>query len=70
MGRLLIALGVLLILVGLLWPVLSRIGFGRLPGDILIERENVRVWIPITSAILASVVLTLVLNLVVWWLNR
>ena len=38
--------------------------FGRLPGDIRIERESVRVYVPITSMLLLSVVLSLVLNLI------
>ncbi len=70
MARILIALGVLLIIAGLLWPLLTRLGLGRLPGDILIERGNTRIWIPVTSAILVSVVLTVVLNLIAWLLGR
>lgn len=70
MSRLLIAIGILLILAGLLWPLVAKLGLGRLPGDILIERGNTRVYIPVTSAILVSVVLTVVLNLLFWLLNR
>lgn len=64
MSRLLILLGVLLIVIGLLWGPLTRLGLGRLPGDIVIERENFRLYIPITSAILVSVVLSALLALV------
>lgn len=67
MSRFLIALGVVLILAGLLWPLAAKIGLGRLPGDIVIERENTRIFIPVTSAILVSVVLSVVLNLVLWF---
>ncbi|RMD48043.1 MAG: DUF2905 domain-containing protein [Alphaproteobacteria bacterium] len=70
MSRILIALGIALILAGLLWPLITKLGLGRLPGDILIERGNTRVWIPITSAILVSVVLTVVLNLILWLIGR
>jgi Protein of unknown function (DUF2905) len=42
MVRWLVAVGLVLVLVGLLWPVLSKVGLGRLPGDIVIERGNVR----------------------------
>jgi hypothetical protein len=63
-GTILIALGVGLILVGLLIWSGSLTWFGRLPGDIRIERETVRVFIPITSMLLISVVLSLVLYLV------
>ena len=66
MARWLIILGVVLILAGLLWPWLTRLGVGRLPGDIVIERDNFRVYIPITTSIVISVVLSLLL----WLLNR
>jgi hypothetical protein len=66
MTRWLIILGVVLILAGLLWPWLGKLGLGRLPGDIAIERENFRLYFPITTAILISVVLSLIL----WLLNR
>ncbi|MAU53952.1 MAG: hypothetical protein CMN17_16630 [Roseovarius sp.] len=63
MARYLILAGFLLILIGLLWGPLSRLGLGRLPGDIVIERENFTLYIPITSAILVSVVLSVLLAL-------
>jgi Protein of unknown function (DUF2905) len=66
MARWLIILGVVLIVAGLLWPWLGRLGFGRLPGDIVIERENFRLYLPITTSILVSIVLSLIL----WLLNR
>lgn len=66
MSRTLITFGIILVLAGLLWPVLSKLGLGRLPGDIVIERGNARVYIPIATSILVSVVLSLVL----WLINR
>jgi Protein of unknown function (DUF2905) len=42
MSRCLITFGAVLIAAGLLWPLLQKIGLGRLPGDIVIERENFR----------------------------
>lgn len=60
MSRPLIILGIVLIVLGLAWPWLSRLGLGRLPGDIVIEREHFRLYIPITSSILVSLVLTAV----------
>ncbi len=66
MARFLIVLGVILILAGVLWPLAAKLGLGRLPGDIVIERENTRIYIPVTSAILVSVVLSVVLNLILW----
>ncbi len=70
MPRLLILLGVLLIVVGLFWGPLTRLGLGRLPGDIVIERENFRLYIPITSAILVSVVLSVVVTVLRQLLGR
>lgn len=59
MSRSLIILGAVLVVLGLLWPWLARLGLGRLPGDIVIERDDFRVYIPITTSILVSLVLTL-----------
>ena len=66
MQKFLIIFGLALVAIGLLWPVLSKIGLGRLPGDIVIERENVRFFFPIVTSLLVSAVLTAVL----WLLNR
>ncbi len=66
MSRWLITVGVILILLGLIWPWLSKLGLGRLPGDIVIERDNVRIYFPITTSILIS----LVLSVVFWLLFR
>jgi hypothetical protein len=57
---------VVLVVLGLLWPWLTRLGLGRLPGDIVVERDNFRLYIPITTSLLISVVLSLVF----WLLNR
>ena len=66
MGRLLIILGIVLIVVGLAWPWLQRLGLGRLPGDIVVSRENFTFYLPITTMIVVSVVLSLIL----WLINR
>ena len=60
MTRLLITLGVILILAGLLWPWLQKLPLGRLPGDIVIDRERFRFYFPITTSIIVSLVLTLI----------
>jgi hypothetical protein len=65
MQRVLIILGVALLVVGLAWPWLQKIGLFRLPGDIVIERENFRFYFPITSMIILSLVFSLLL-----WLFR
>ena len=63
-GPLLITLGIGLILVGLLLWSGSLSWFGRLPGDIRIERETVRIYLPIVSMLIVSVVISLALYLV------
>jgi hypothetical protein len=66
MARFLIVLGVALVVIGLLWPYLSRIGLGRLPGDIVIERDNGTFYFPLVTCLLLS----LVFSLVFWLVNR
>jgi hypothetical protein len=66
MSRLLIIFGLVLVAVGVLWPVIAKLGLGRLPGDVVIERENFRQYIPIATSLLIS----LLLSLVLWFLNR
>ena len=66
MARILIVLGLVLLVAGLLWPYLGQIGLGRLPGDIIIERKNVTLYFPLMTCLLLSVLLSLVL----WALNR
>jgi hypothetical protein len=66
MSRALILIGLVLVAAGLLWPWLQRIGLGRLPGDIVIERENFTFYAPIATGLLLS----LVLSLVSWLINR
>ncbi len=70
MSRILIATGIILIIIGLLWGLLGKIGLGRLPGDIVIERENFRLYIPVTSAILVSVVASVLLTILRMFLGR
>ncbi len=66
MSRWLVTIGLALVIVGLLWPWLSKLGLGRLPGDIVIERGNVQIYFPIVTCIVVSVVLSFVL----WLMNR
>ncbi len=65
MSRTLIILGLLIVLLGVLWPWLQKIGLGRLPGDIAIERENFRFYFPLTTSIVISLLITLL-----FWLFR
>jgi hypothetical protein len=66
MQRMLITAGVLIALVGLLWPWVSKLPLGRLPGDIVIDKPGFKLFAPFTTMIVVS----LVLSLLVWLLRR
>ncbi|HXW48557.1 MAG TPA: DUF2905 domain-containing protein [Xanthobacteraceae bacterium] len=58
MQRVLIGIGVAFLLAGMAWPLFSRIGLGRLPGDIVIQRGNTSFYFPLVTCILISIVLS------------
>jgi hypothetical protein len=64
--RSLIFLGVAILVVGLLWPWLSKLPLGRLPGDLVIDRPGVKVIFPITTMLVVSALL----SLVAWLMRR
>jgi hypothetical protein len=66
MQRALIVIGLAVVLVGLAWPWLRRLGLGRLPGDIYVRGEHGSFYFPLTTCILLSVALSLVL----WLIHR
>jgi hypothetical protein len=66
MSRLLVGLGLVILLIGFTWPWLSRLGLGRLPGDIVVERENFHFYFPLATSIIVSIILSAFL----WILNR
>lgn len=66
MGKLLVIAGIVLVAAGVLWMLGERLGLGRLPGDIVIERGNARFYIPLMSSLIVGVVL----SLIVWLINR
>ena len=66
MQRTLIIIGISLVVVGLLWPWLGKLPLGRLPGDILIDRPGLKIYIPITTMVLVS----LAISLLLWWLRK
>src|SRR5215472_9757113 len=66
MARFLIVLGLAILIIGLLWPYLGKLGLGRLPGDIVIERETGTIYVPLATCLLLS----LLLSLVFWIANR
>jgi hypothetical protein len=66
----LILLGLVLLATGLLWPWFGRLGLGHLPGDIRIERPGFSLYAPLGSGLVVSVVLSLVLTAIAWFLRR
>ena len=64
--RFLIGLGLVILIAGIMWPMLSRIGLGRLPGDIMFERGGTTFYFPLVTCIIISIVLSAVL----WLVNR
>ena len=66
MQRTLITVGLLIALLGLHWPWVSRLGLGRLPGDLIIDKPGFKLFAPFTTMIIVSVVVTLV----IWLLRR
>jgi hypothetical protein len=66
MQKLLIVLGITILLAGLLWPWLGKVPFGRLPGDIVIDRPGLKIFFPITSMLLVSGLISLIM----WLLKK
>ncbi|HEX8808733.1 MAG TPA: DUF2905 domain-containing protein [Xanthobacteraceae bacterium] len=66
MQRLLIGIGLALVLAGIAWPLLSRIGLGRLPGDIVIQRGSISFYF----ALVTCVVISIILSALMWLLSR
>ena len=66
MRRLLIVFGLALVVLGLLWPLIANMGLGRLPGDFTIERGNFRLYIPLATSLLISMVISVLL----WLIDR
>jgi hypothetical protein len=62
-GRTLLYLGLGIAAVGLLWMLASKLGIGRLPGDLVIQKKSFTFYFPIVSSLVVSLVLTLLLNL-------
>lgn len=66
-GRFLIVIGLVLAVIGLLLIVLPQLGLGRLPGDLVVQRKNFTLYVPIATSIVVSLVLTLLVSL---WFGR
>jgi hypothetical protein len=65
MQRALIVIGLVLLVAGIAWPWLSRLPFGRLPGDFSVERENFSFFFPLATSIVVSIVISALI-----WLFR
>lgn len=61
MAKWLITIGIVLVALGLLWPLIAKLGLGSLPGDIKLERKGFTFYFPVTTSILVSLVITLIL---------
>ena len=66
MQKILIIVGFILIVLGVAWPLIKKIGFGHFPGDIIIRKENFSFYFPIVTCIVVSIVI----SLVIWLINR
>jgi len=65
MARGLIIIGLILVIIGLLWPWLQKTNIGRLPGDFIIEKENMKFYFPIVSSVIISIILS-----VLFWIFK
>ena len=63
LGRLLVTIGLSLAVLGLVVMLAQKLGFGRMPGDIVIKKKGFTVYFPLVSSIVLSIVATLLLNL-------
>ena len=59
MQKTLIGIGIIFLIIGLLWPWMGKMPIGRLPGDIVIDRPNLKIYIPITTMIIISIIISL-----------
>ena len=69
-ARFLIIFALVLLVTGLLWPLLTRLGLGRLPGDIVVERKNFKIYLPIMTSVLVSLALSFLLSAAIWFGSR
>ena len=70
MSRFLLILGLALVALGLAWPLIGKLGLGKLPGDIVVERENFSFHFPIATMIAVSVVLTILVNVILRLISK
>ncbi len=63
MQKLLIILGIVILVIGLLYPYIKKLGLGQLPGDIIFKSGNSTFFFPIVTCIIISILLTIIFNL-------
>ncbi|MBA2711364.1 MAG: DUF2905 domain-containing protein [Tatlockia sp.] len=66
MQKLVIIFGIIILIIGLAWPLIKKLGLGRLPGDILVPKSNFTFYFPITTCIIISLIITLI----IWLFKR
>ncbi len=66
MNRILIIAGIVLIVIGIAWPWLVRLPLGRLPGDIIVSKPNLKIYFPITTMVIISIILSVIM----WLLKK
>ena len=64
--KILILIGVIIIVIGLTWPWLSKLPFGELPGDIVVDKPGFKFFFPITSMIIISAIV----SIIVWLIRK
>ena len=63
MQKILILLGIMILIIGLLYPYIKKLGFGQLPGDMMFKSGNSTFFFPIVTCIIISLILTIIINL-------
>ncbi len=66
MSKWLIIVGLILVAAGLLWPLMSKLGLGRLPGDIVVRRDGFSLYFPLMTCL----VISMVVSIVIWIFRR
>ncbi len=66
MNKTIITIGLVIVVIGVLWPLLSKLPFGRLPGDIAIKKDGFGFYLPISTMIIVSIVL----SVIIWFFRK
>ena len=66
MNKSIIIIGIIIVVIGVMWPLLSKLPIGRLPGDIAIKKDGFSLYLPITTMIIVSIVL----SVIIWFFRK